>query len=149
MRSTALGSQLSYRLSPGLRGDRVKRRCHSSHGTLSIGGRPAAHPMLAHASGHAQAIHIEHADEIVACFFRPDDRLRCEYRCQSPDVARLFDLGELLLEPGVARLYAVDDARCEIRAHEAHLRRRPRSNVIRVPAAAHAHVSAPVTLAYD
>src|SRR4029453_10598097 len=115
----------------------------------SVRGGPAAHQMLAYAAGHAQAIHVEHADQIIARLVGPDDGLRREYRRQSPDVARLFDLGEFFLEPGVARLHAVDDARCEIRAHEAPLRRRPGGNVIRMPAAAHAHVSTPVALAYD
>src|SRR6185295_10641359 len=75
--------------------------------------RPVAHEMSPHTTRHAQPMHIEHADQIIARRVGFDDRLHGVDAGDVPGLAVLAHLREGRLEAGLARRQAVDNAHCK------------------------------------
>src|SRR5258706_8735645 len=82
-------------------------------------GRPAAHQVLADAVGQPRAMDVEHADQIVARFLRPDDGLDGEDRRGVPWLTVAAHLGEGFVEARLAGLQPMHDLHREGRVHEA------------------------------
>src|ERR1051326_6857723 len=81
-------------------------------------GRPAAHEMLPDSAGHAQPMHVEHADQVVARRVRLDDRLHGVEARDVPGLAILVHLRKGSVETRLTRRKAVHDIDGERRVHE-------------------------------
>ena len=58
--------------------------------------------MLPDAAGHAQPVHVEHADQVIASLLGAYHRLRRVDRSEAPHVRALANLVESLVEAGIA-----------------------------------------------